>query len=350
MLLSKIKKERLAEASISLAEIKATKKIILEELSVGNEDIKKKLMMQIGKHVRIYGQNLKPTFEKTEAKQLVSFVDNLVLNSEKCFRRLGDDVNDKEFYADLEVITAWHNLGLALAYFLKKIPNIIAGFEGFFAKAESAGPKSQDRLFEIFSTQEIRGMKERFDNALREPIRVLAVVSEDDFQDKKSDMRKSHGKFDDVTATIPEFIEMIRDSYNNKSERASKAGVPDVSLGVTDPIDLEANKIIDGLVDSTFESVNALLGNKKVRQEKKKGTMEQIKDYLAPPGDEGSPHTATSQYNDAMKKLSKEIKNEIGVDIPTDDLKKFVKDVLELIQNRSVNEADMLKMIEDSKK
>jgi hypothetical protein len=43
MLLSKIEKERLAEASISLAEIKATKKIILEELSVPNEDIRKKL-------------------------------------------------------------------------------------------------------------------------------------------------------------------------------------------------------------------------------------------------------------------------------------------------------------------
>lgn len=334
MLLSENKKERLAEATIELAEIKVTKKLIVEaekKLSDKNKEISDKMLKQLNTASEVYSQNLKPILQKTASRSLVKFVDSIIENSKKCADRLTDELTDEEFAGDLPGITAWHNIGIALGYFLKRFPNAIGGIKTFKEKAGEEGANSQLMLIEIFDDSEQAEIKKRLKEAAGDPIRIFAVLTNDDFYDKKRELGDSIGKFDSISATLPQFVQLIRDAYDDMNNIDN-----DSPLSLSDPVEFNIDTISNEILESTLSSINPMLGPKKLEgtegsNDEELSPIEKINNFLAAPEEENSIWKDDSLYKKALDKLSEEIEFEIGISLDAADTKKFIISIKKLI-------------------
>lgn len=341
MLLSK--RERLAEATISLAEIKATKKLLSEaELSDENEEYKERIKIQLNKISGIYEKSLKPLLEKSNMRSFTTFVDNLISNSKESAYFLGGDLTDDEFQKEFVVLSSWYNLGTALAFFLKKIPGVVTNFKGFRAKSAAAGPKSDKQLIEIFDDAEIEGIKKRFIAAANEPIRITAIMTTSQMKKQSEEMRSVNAKFASSDLTISQYVAEVKKAMSATPRQGS-------DLTLTDPAEFNASKIAEELTTSSLVSINPMLGNRKVPEEKQ-SNQEIIDGFMSSPEVEGSIWKDADKYSEAMQALSKEIKTEIGEDLDVSDLKKFRAAVYQLVKDKKIDVPKLLEMINAVKK
>jgi len=331
MLLSN--KERLAEASISLIEIKATKKLISEaEISDENEEIKEKIKVQLRNISKVYTDNLKPLLAKTNMRSFEIFVNNVISNTQECADYVSRQLSEEDFQRAIMVLSRWYNLGTALALFLKRIPSAVAGFKGFRSKSSNAGADSDSALIDIFDDVEIEGIKKRLISAANDPIRIMAIMTKEEMKAQAREMQSVNAKFTSSDLPISQYIELIKKAMATNRQESE--------LGVTNPAEFNINKIAEELTTSSLASINPMLGNNKVPKEKP-SDKDIIYDFLDPEGKDAD------KYKKLMEALANEIKMKIGEDQDTSDLRKFVKSINQLLKDKKLEEKDLLNMIKE---
>lgn len=360
MLLSK--RERLAEATITLAEIKAVKNVLTEEkevLSKETKEVRDQLVSQLDKNLKVFQVLLKYT-APTELRSFEGFINQLQENTDKIYRVLvSNNITEKRFYVEKDVSKGVHDLGVYTSLFLKKIPEIVADFDKFKEKAEKSSPDK--KLLEIFDASEVSGIKNRYEAALAENETIYTLLSSDDYEkEKESNQWKS------ISANMDSLLSNLKNAYANRKNRATevKITVPDMN----GTVNFDKDRFINELLNSRFSSINPMLGKLKIvktgeqKEEELSGMRQEvIKKFLANPEssnvDSVWPNKqlflkALSRLQAKISKYLEEDEEDEGDEGTTgqdvevkNDGQEFIKFVTELLKNKNIEESKLVLMM-----
>lgn len=357
MLLSK--RERLAEATIALAEIKAVKNVLTEEkevLSKETKEVRDQLVSQLDKNLKVFQVLLKYT-APTELRSFEGFINQLQESTDKIYRVLAsNNVTEKRFYVEKDVAKGVHDLGVYTSLFLKKIPEIVADFDNFKEKAEKSSPDK--KLLEIFDASEVSGIKNRYESALAENETIYTLLSSEGYEkEKESNQWKS------ISANIDSLLSNLSNAYANRKNRATevKIAVPDMN-GV---VNFDKDRFINELLNSRFSSINPMLGKLKIvktgkqKEEELSGMRQEvIKKFLANPESSNVDSVWPNKqiFLKALTKLQAKISKHLEEDeedegttgqdvVIKNDGQEFIKFVTELLENKSIEESKLVLMM-----
>lgn len=363
MLLSK--RERLAEATISLAEIKATKNVLTEEekkiLSKENNEVRAQLVTQLDKNMNVFQVLLKYT-APTALRSFESFINQLQASTDKVYRILAsNNLEDKRFYVEKEVAKGVHDLGVYTSLFLKKIPEIVADFDTFKEKAEKSPPDKT--LLEIFDGSEVSGIKRRYKATLAENETIYTLLSSTGYE-----AEQESNQWKRISANMDSLLSNLKNAYADRKNRASEVDitVPDM----TGAVNFDKDSFINELLNSKFSSINPMLGKLKIVKtgEQKEAELsglrqEVIKKFLANPksNKQDSVWPNEQLFIKALTKLQEKLSKFLeedeedegqGQGSPTDqsvqvkgDGQEFVKFVVELLEEKDIEEANLVSMM-----